>query len=129
MTTYDITVTRDGRFWFIEIPALDGATQARNLAEVDEMARDYIANVTEADPSTIEIRRETVLPEDVLKFIAEAALQRETEAEARRNAALASRMAALTLKNAGLTVRDIGAALNISFQRAQQLVTDDVRSS
>lgn len=39
-TRYDVTVRRDGRVWWVEIPALDGATQARTLGEVDVMARD-----------------------------------------------------------------------------------------
>lgn len=61
MSGYDITVTRDGKFWLIEIPALDGATQARRLSEVDEMAIDYIAEVTGEQPATIDLVR-TVIP-------------------------------------------------------------------
>ena len=37
---YEVVVRRDGRFLFIEIPSLDGATQARVLNEVEAMARD-----------------------------------------------------------------------------------------
>jgi hypothetical protein len=43
MKTYEVSAERDGRFWFIRIPELDGVTQARNRGEIPEMAREYIA--------------------------------------------------------------------------------------
>lgn len=46
MKTYDVTVERDGAFWLIRVPELDGVTQARTRGEIESMARDYIAIVT-----------------------------------------------------------------------------------
>lgn len=43
MRTYDIQVTRDGKWWMINVPAIDQLTQARNEGEVEDMARDLIA--------------------------------------------------------------------------------------
>ncbi|MCW3494553.1 hypothetical protein [Microbacterium sp. SSM24] len=43
MKTYDITVTRDGEWWMVGIPEIDGLTQARSLEEVVPIAQDYIA--------------------------------------------------------------------------------------
>ncbi|MEN4420659.1 hypothetical protein [Mycobacteroides chelonae] len=43
MRTYDIQVTRDGKWWMINVPEIDQLTQARNEGEVEEMARDLIA--------------------------------------------------------------------------------------
>jgi hypothetical protein len=43
MPTFDIEVYRDGRWWMIRIPELDGLTQARWPGEIRRMARDYIA--------------------------------------------------------------------------------------
>jgi predicted RNase H-like HicB family nuclease len=43
MKTYEVTAERDNAFWFIHIPELDGATQARTEEEIPVMARDYIA--------------------------------------------------------------------------------------
>src|SRR5690242_16479877 len=40
---YMVTVTREGKWWMVHIPELDGLTQARNLGEVEAQARDYIA--------------------------------------------------------------------------------------
>jgi hypothetical protein len=120
---YEVSVRRDGRFWYIEIPALDGATQARNLAEVEEMAKDYISSVTEAPVSGIDVAVTIELPADVQAHLAAATALREEEAHARSRAAEESRAAARALQARGLTVREIGTALGISHQRAQQLAS------
>jgi hypothetical protein len=60
MPTYDIDVTRDGRWWMIHIPALDGLTQARFPGEIEEMARSYIAVSTDTPIEDIEVRRTDV---------------------------------------------------------------------
>ena len=122
-TTYEVIVRRDGRFWYLEIPALDGATQARNLGEVEEMARDYIATVLDVPESTVAVEVAIALPDDVQAHLRHAEDLREQEARARAEAAKEVRVAARQLKDAGYTVRDIGAALKVSHQRAQQLVT------
>ena len=120
---YDVTVRRDGRFWYIEIPALDGATQVRNLSEVDEMAKDYIAEVTGTPASRIELGVTIELSAEVQAHLAAASALRDEEAHARTRAAEESRAAARALKSQGLTVREVGAALGVSHQRAQQLIS------
>lgn len=45
-----VTACRDGKFWCVEIPQLDGAKQGCCLSEVEEMARDYIATYLDIDP-------------------------------------------------------------------------------
>jgi hypothetical protein len=52
---YDIEVTRDGRFWMIHIPAIDGLTQARFPGEIEDMAREYIAVDTETPIEDVQI--------------------------------------------------------------------------
>ena len=42
-TTYTVDVTRDGRWWTVSIPAVDGVTQARRLSDVESMARELVA--------------------------------------------------------------------------------------
>jgi hypothetical protein len=120
---YEVTARRDGRFWYIEIPALDGATQARNLGEVDEMAKDYISSVTDVPVDRIEVAVAIELSADVRAHLAAASALREEEAHARTRAAEESRAAARALKSQGLTVREVGAALGVSHQRAQQLIS------
>ena len=47
MTTYKVEVERDGKWWMIHVPDIDGLTQARRLSEVEEMARSLIAISTD----------------------------------------------------------------------------------
>jgi hypothetical protein len=56
MATYEVVVTRDGRWWMIAIPALDGLTQARHRGEIEEMARDYIAVTLDAPIADVAVR-------------------------------------------------------------------------
>jgi hypothetical protein len=56
MREYDIEVSRDGRWWMIHIPELDGLTQARHEGEIEEMARDYIAVTTDVPIAEIGVR-------------------------------------------------------------------------
>lgn len=41
--TYDVNVSRDGKWLMVEIPEIDAVTQARFVGEVELMARDCIA--------------------------------------------------------------------------------------
>ncbi|MGP9723014.1 hypothetical protein ACT3SZ_03225 [Corynebacterium sp. AOP40-9SA-29] len=59
---YEVTVTRDDKWWMIRIPGLDGVNgnieglaQARRFADVEPEARSYIATVADVDPSTVSL--------------------------------------------------------------------------
>lgn len=54
---YDSEVTRDGRWWMVHIPELDGLTQARFPGEVELMAREWIAVTTDIPIDQVEVRR------------------------------------------------------------------------
>lgn len=56
MHTYEIEVYRDGRWWMIRIPELDGLTQARWPGEVKSMARSYIAVSTGVSIRDVAVR-------------------------------------------------------------------------
>lgn len=40
---FRVVAERDGSFWLVRIPEIDGATQARTREEIEAMARDYIS--------------------------------------------------------------------------------------
>jgi hypothetical protein len=120
---YAVRARLDGRLWFLEIPALEGATQARTIGEIERMAVDYIAAMTDAAVADVHVSVEFVLPPAVQAHLSRASELRSTEAEARTAAARESRMAARELRDAGLTLRDVGTLLGVSHQRAQQLVS------
>lgn len=62
---YTAHAERDGRFWLVHVPEIDQWTQARNLREVEPMARDLIATLLEVEPTSFAVDVEIELPEAV----------------------------------------------------------------
>jgi len=137
MYTYKVTVTRDDRWWMIEVSELDGyvnaagarnystVTQARRLSEVRSQALDFICTVTDSAPSEVAVS--ITISVDGVDVTARAAQVSADRDEATRLAAVAqseARELARDLTALGVTVRDVGEVLGVSFQRVQQLVND-----
>jgi hypothetical protein len=122
---FDAIVTREGKWWMVAIPQIDGLTQARRLSEASSMARDYIA-VT-LDISLREVAVTTIVKSvggiDVAEEVAEINRDRVTAAELERHARERAESLAKKLAARRVPVRDIGTMMGISFQRAHQLVT------
>ena len=129
MSVYTALVSRDGRFWHVEVPEIDRVTQARNLNEVESMARDLVAIMTGIEPDSFELDVRVQLPDSVRAHLSEVERARHAEAEARSHAATELRAAAAELKNAGLSVRELGSVLGISYQRASQLTSRSATSA
>lgn len=127
--SYTAIAERGERYWVVRVPGLGNnpeaglPTQARTLAEVEPMARDLIAVWLDVAPDSFDVAVKIELPEPALVHLAHAAKLAEQAAELQSDSASERRAAARELKAAGYTVRDIGAALGVSFQRAQQLVS------
>ncbi|WP_052590794.1 hypothetical protein [Luteipulveratus mongoliensis] len=124
MSTYTATAERDGRFWLIRVEDV-GVTQARHLREADAMARDLVAVTLDFDPEDVTVDMTIVLPTEVQKDIDEAARLRVESERANHDAADRARSAARRLSAMDMPIRDVGAALGVSHQRAQQLVSAD----
>lgn len=107
MSTSTALVSRDGKFWHVEVPEIDRVTQACNITEVDEMARDLIAIMAGVEPNSFELDVRIQLPESVRAHLSEVERARGAQAEARSHAATELRAAAAELKNAGLSVREL----------------------
>jgi hypothetical protein len=123
---YTAEVTREGRWWMVAVPEIDGLTQARRLGEIGLMARELIAVTTGAEVSevavTVHIRSVgSVTDVDArLKSISNARVEASRlEHEASRDAAALAR----DLVDQEIPLRDVGAILGVSHQRAHQLVT------
>lgn len=126
MTSYDVQVTREGKWWQVAIPELDLLTQARRVGEAELMAREAIAVTLDVPLSQVAV---TVhLPDlaghpDLLSTVT-ALTTRDTEAEAIKRDVASQRAAiAKTLARAGVPYRDIGELIGLTYQRAQQLAT------
>lgn len=125
MKTYDAIVTREGRWWMIELPSVGGVTQARRVAEVRLMAREYIA-------VTLGVKLEDV--DVALDYSDVAGIQlgekvelirhdKEEAAKLEAEAAEEAKALAKGLAEAKVPLRDIGELLGVSYQRAHQLVS------
>lgn len=120
--TYDVEVTRDGRWWMIAIPALDGLTQTRRLAEAAAEAIDYIAVTTDVPKSSVSV--ELHVRVDDLDATAEAESTRALKTRAEElELAASTRTRGLVrqLADKHVPYRDIGTIVGISAQRAHKL--------
>lgn len=122
-TTYEYTATatREGRWWIIRVPELGAVTQARNIREIDEMARGLIAALLDLPEDGVRVSVTAELPEPAASEWREAALlQAEADAAAGRAAVLRRSAVRALLSGAGLTQQEAGRLLGISYQRVQQ---------
>lgn len=122
---YEVHVTgREGRWWAVEIPQLDGVTQAARLADVAAEARDYIAVTLDVPPSTVDVR---VIVDDTphardVQARSERILATRQQAEALEAAAIEDAQALVReLTRDGVPMRDIATLVGVSFQRVSQL--------
>ncbi|MFD3596522.1 hypothetical protein ACFWU5_27715 [Nocardia sp. NPDC058640] len=119
---YTARVERGERYWLVHILEIDQWTQARNLQEVEPMARDLIGIMQEVPTDSFDLRVQVNLPEPVReKWERSKRLLGQID-ELKAAAAAAAAAAAQTLAEAGLSQREIGLALGVSHQRAGQLV-------
>jgi predicted RNase H-like HicB family nuclease len=117
----EATATREGKWWFIRIPELGTATQARTLREIDLMASDVAALWLSVDPEEVEVRVAVELPAAV-REIWERAKEKQAHAKAEETeAATLSRDAVRALRSNGITLADAGTLLGLSPQRVHQL--------
>lgn len=125
MTRYAATVTREGKWWMVRVPEIDGLTQARRLGEAELMARELVA-VSEGislDEVDVDLSLNSVGDlSDISERLAAIESNREQAAELERRATLEAAALAKALSARDIPVRDVGVILGVSHQRAHQLV-------
>jgi DNA-directed RNA polymerase specialized sigma subunit len=123
---YKVELTRDGRWWIVHIPEIDGVTQARRLAEAPTMAREYIAldrgiRLRDVKVEIASIRMEEPSSRELLDSARQIREMRAQASELERESGERARQFAQSLVTDGVPVRDIAALLEISPQRVSQL--------
>jgi len=124
MHEYKIEIERDGRWWMVHIPELDGLTQARRLAEAELMGREWIAVTTGTplDDVAVSVIGITVPGMGNIQPNAEGLINaRGQAAQAVRKAQKMAAEFVQELTAAGVPVRDAGELLHVSPQRISQL--------
>lgn len=135
MTTYRANVYRDGKWWMIDVPELDGLTrpdgttnvssltQARHYSEIEQQARDFICTAADVAPSTIDLDLHiTVDGLDVIATAEKIAADRKAAADAEARALSTAKETAKKLRAAGVSLSDIGSVIGVSLQRVSQIV-------
>lgn len=116
---------KEGKWWMISIPEINGLTQAKSVATVPDMATDLVAISLDIPADQIDVsvtyRLEGEAAQARDKWI--NAQKKLTEAKTAVEGQLET--LAKTLKDQGHTVRDIGALTGYSFQRISQILNQD----
>lgn len=127
MTTYRVTVEREDQVWTALVEGLPsrvfGATDTDRFGDLEEMVRDLVATLLDADPSSFDLTWRYVQNGVEYTEAIDAALRASAalnEAEAAHEKARGA--AVDTMVRAGLSQRAIGDALGLSYQRVGQLV-------
>lgn len=121
MSTYTVNVERDETMWRVTVPEIERITVARNLAEVEFMARDLIALMTDQEPDAFAVDIHIESP--VREIVEQATEHRAKADELNRLAAVEIRTAAEQLRTQGVTARDTAQVLGVSPQRVSQLLS------
>ena len=108
VTTYHAQVDRDGSVWRVRVPEVQRTTQARNLREVEAMARDLIAIMDDIPADSFSLEVAITLPAEVQEELDRSAALRQEAARSQAAAAAAARRAARRLRDQGLPLQDVG---------------------
>jgi hypothetical protein len=124
MTTYDITVTREGKWWMVDVPAIDGLTQARRLSEIRDMAVSLIAITEDVPASQVAVNVVAMIVDgiDLVEQRGQIDAEREAARDAERKVAELTVDLVRKLNADHVPLRDIGEAVGVSFQRVHQLL-------
>ncbi|MCI1241022.1 MAG: hypothetical protein LKG16_00950 [Bifidobacterium subtile] len=118
---YDVTVAPDEDAWGIYVPAIDRATAARNLKEVDTMASDLIEIMTGSKNPELAVHLK--LPDDIQAKLNDMQNLRRHAQELRERAIQEQADVIRKLHNSGMTYRDISTVLGLPYQRTRQRLT------
>jgi hypothetical protein len=116
--TYAYNVSREGKFWLIRVPELDGMTQARFLGEIDLMVRDLISMWIEQPIESFDVKLGTMTLPGMVDDHVNAAMTSWLEAD------LEAGRAAQELRDAEVGIRDIGRILGVSYVIARKLLAN-----
>jgi hypothetical protein len=124
VTTYTVTAEREGRWWALQCVEVPGAISQVTRLDQADVIKEAIAWVADVPEGSIEIEVIPQISADTREHMDAARQLREESDRAKRRAAEEARFAAAALARDGLSLRDIGVVMDVSFQRAQQLVSE-----
>lgn len=124
VTHYEATAVKDGDWWFIEVPEVGAYGQAASLAKAPAVAREVTALWLDVDPAEVEVTVTAKPDPETIEAIAKADALAAEGARLNAEAARVRHAAVLRYINEHhVTRREAAAALGLSVQRVQQLVS------
>lgn len=125
VTTYTVIAERGaGSVWVLQCAEHPGAiSQTKRLDQAESLMREAIAWVAEVPESEVEIELCVELVPEAREELDRLKALREQLVKLQDESGELARKAARDLHDEGLTVRDIGTVLDVSYQRAHQLVS------
>lgn len=123
--TYRVSVSREGKWWIVDVPGVDYRTQVRSLTEVDGMARDLVAGATGVNEGSFDLDIDVQPPAAVVEQLGEAVELESSAHQVQAQAAQIRREAVRRLRaDYGLSAADIARSLGLSRGRIYQLLED-----
>ena len=120
--TLEATAYRQGKWWMVSIPEIEGLTQCKTIEKIPEQAADLASVILNVPTEHVALHVSYTLPKDA-KAASESWHQAQAQlvtAKANVDARLAD--LARTLKGQGYTLKDIGALTGYTFQRIAQIL-------
>lgn len=113
---------KEGKWWMISIPEIDGLTQCKAFEKIPEQAADLAAISLDVPADQLAVEVAYQLPGDAAD--ANESWRRAQGELAEARVAVDDRLANLarTLKGEGFTLKDIGGLTGYTFQRISQIL-------
>jgi len=121
MKTFDVEVTREGKWWMFAIPELNALGQAKRLKDIESEAISLAAAWESIDENDVAVNINIPELDDVRNAWLEVDIE-EQAAKAKLSEAAKKRKAIIKkIRELGWTTPDAGIALGVSRQRIHQL--------
>jgi len=120
---YVAEARRVGSWWAIDVIGVPGAhTQARRLDQVENVAKDIVAILTDEAPRSITIEVRPVLDKSLGSIVARTRKLRQDQTELEKRARAETKVTTAKLVANGFSTRDVGRLLGFSHQRVGQIL-------
>jgi hypothetical protein len=120
--TYRVTISREEPWWVAAVDGI-GATEAKKIAEIEDMVRDLIMVMRDLDGPDFDLVWDYDLPAEAAHALKDYLRSRQARETAERRYLEDAERAAKALDAANVSTREAAQLMHLSHQRVQQLRT------
>lgn len=118
---YHVTISREDPWWVAEVEGV-GATEAKKIADLEDMVRDLIVVMNDLDsPDSFDLEWDYDLPSEAAEALKDYLRSKRERDEAERKYHHDALRAAKALDAASVSTREAAQLMRLSHQRVQQL--------